>query len=147
MSLQPNNEYSMLTKIINPELVTKFKDWQKEYKQFVIIAHTNPDGDAIGCAYALAYALRKCGKASFCVLDEGTQKPGRWDLDFRSVVVFGRVAFVEERERIYAVARALSRKFTDDEAYIEAEVARSGPGTCVFCLIPEHMTGKLVNES
>ena len=55
--------------------------------------------------------------------------------------------FVEERERIYAVARALSRKFTDDEAYIEAEVARSGPGTCVFCLIPEHMTGKLVNES
>jgi nitroimidazol reductase NimA-like FMN-containing flavoprotein (pyridoxamine 5'-phosphate oxidase superfamily) len=92
-------------------------------------------------------ALRKCGKASFCVLDEGTQKPGRWDLDFRSVVVFGRVAFVEERERIYAVARALSRKFTDDEAYIEAEVARSGPGTCVFCLIPEHMTGKLVNES
>ena len=54
---------------------------------------------------------------------------------------------VGQKDAISAVARALSRKFTDDEAYIEAEVARSGPGTCVFCLIPEHMTGKLVNDS
>ena len=92
-------------------------------------------------------ALRKHGKASFCVMDGGFRKPGEWALNIRSVVVFGRVEFVEDRERIYAIARALSRKFTDDEAYIEAEVARSGPGTCVFCLVPEHMTGKIVNES
>ena len=92
-------------------------------------------------------ALRNCGKASFCCMDGGFRKPGEWALNIRSVVVFGRVEFVEDRERSYAIARALSRKFTDDEAYIEAEIARSGPGTCVFCLIPEHMTGKLVNES
>ena len=92
-------------------------------------------------------ALRKHGKASFCVMDGGFRKPGEWALNIRSVVVFGRVEFVEDREQIYAIARALSRKFTDDEAYIEAEVARSGPGTCVFCLVPEHMTGKIVNES
>jgi nitroimidazol reductase NimA-like FMN-containing flavoprotein (pyridoxamine 5'-phosphate oxidase superfamily) len=92
-------------------------------------------------------ALRKHGKASFCVMDEGFRKPGEWALNIRSVVVFGRVEFVEDRDRIYAIARALSRKFTDDEAYIEAEIARSGPGTCVFCLIPEHVTGKIVNES
>jgi nitroimidazol reductase NimA-like FMN-containing flavoprotein (pyridoxamine 5'-phosphate oxidase superfamily) len=80
-------------------------------------------------------------------MDGGFRKPGEWALNISSVVVFGRVEFVEDRERIYAIARALSRKFTDDEAYIEAEVARSGPGTCVFCLVPEHMTGKIVNES
>ncbi len=92
-------------------------------------------------------ALRTCAKASFCCMDGGFREPGRWALNIRSVVVFGRVEFVEDRERSYAVARALSRKFTDDEAYIEAEIARSGPGTCVFCLIPEHMSGKIVNES
>ncbi len=57
----------MLTKIINPELVTKFKDWQKEYKQFVIIAHTNPDGDAIGSSLALYHYLKYLRK-NVCVI-------------------------------------------------------------------------------
>ena len=92
-------------------------------------------------------AMAREPKASFCVYDRGYRREGEWALNIRSVVVFGRVEFVEDRERIYAIARALSRKFTDDEAYIEAEVARSGPGTCVFCLVPEHMTGKIVNEA
>jgi hypothetical protein len=45
------------------------------------------------------------------------------------------------------LSRRLSRKFTGDEDYIEAEIARSGPGAVMFCLIPEHISGKLVNES
>jgi hypothetical protein len=57
------------------------------------------------------------------------------------------VEFVEDRERICELSRRLSRKFTDDEAYIENEIARSAPGTVMFCLIPEHISGKLVNES
>ena len=54
---------------------------------------------------------------------------------------------VEDTARIYEIARRLSRKFTDDENYIEQEIARSGPGTLMFALNIEHMTGKLVNES
>ena len=92
-------------------------------------------------------ALRRCPKASFCVMDGGFRREGEWALNIRSVVVFGRVEFLENRERIYAAARALSRKFTEDENYIEEEIARYGPATCVFCLIPEHMTGKIVNEA
>ena len=44
-------------------------------------------------------------------------------------------------------ARQLSYKFTNDEAYIEHEIKHSGPGTLMFALTVEHMTGKLVNES
>lgn len=92
-------------------------------------------------------ALRTCEKASFCVYDRGFRREGEWALNVKSVIVFGRIEVVEDRERVYELARRLSRKFTDDEAYIDAEIARSGPATLMFALIPEHITGKLVNES
>ena len=92
-------------------------------------------------------ALRQHDKASFCVYDSGFRREGEWALNIRSVIVFGRVEFIEDQDRIYEISRRLSRKFTDDEAYIEAEIRRYGPGTLLFALVPEHMTGKLVNES
>lgn len=92
-------------------------------------------------------ALRRCGKASFCVYDEGFRREGEWALNIKSVIVFGQVEFVEEREKVYEMSRRLSRKFTSDEGYIEHEIANSGPGTLMFALVPEHMTGKIVNEA
>ena len=92
-------------------------------------------------------ALRRHGKASFCVYDEGFRREGEWALNIRSVIVFGRIEFIEDRETIYWIAERLSRKFTDDEAHIRHELEHSGPGTLMFALVPEHMTGKLVNES
>ncbi len=92
-------------------------------------------------------AIRRHGKASFCVYDQGFRKEGQWALNIKSVIVFGHIEIVKDRDRIYDIARQLSRKFTDDAAYIEREIRTSGPGTLMFALIPEHMTGKLVNES
>ena len=45
------------------------------------------------------------------------------------------------------MCRRLSRKFLTDEQAIEDEVRRAGPRTALFELVPEHMTGKLVNEA
>lgn len=92
-------------------------------------------------------ALRRCDKASFCVYDEGYREEGDWALHIKSVIVFGRVEFIEDRETIYRLSAELSRKFTQDEAYIQGELDRSGPRTLMFALVPEHMTGKLVKES
>ena len=92
-------------------------------------------------------AIRRHDKASFCVYDAGFRKEGDWALNIKSVIVFGRIELIENRETIYEIARALSRKFTDDAAYIEREIARSGPATLMFALRPEHICGKLVNES
>ncbi len=92
-------------------------------------------------------AVKRCDKASFCVYDEGFRKEGEWALNIRSVIVFGRIEMVEDQAKAMEMARRLSRKFADDEAYIDREIARSGPHTLVFALVPEYMTGKLVNES
>ena len=92
-------------------------------------------------------AYRRHDKASFCVYDQGVLKEGDWGLWFRSVIVFGRIEVVEDREKIYEIARALSHKFTQDDVYIEEEIAHSGPRTEMFALVPEHITGKLVHES
>lgn len=91
-------------------------------------------------------ALLRCDKASFCVYDQGFKKPGDWALNIKSVIVFGRLKVVEDHEKALDISRRLSHKFTSDEQYIEDEVVRSGPGVLVFELIPEYMTGKIVNE-
>ena len=92
-------------------------------------------------------AMRKHDKASFCVYDEGFRKEGEWALNIRSVIVFGRIEFIEDREKIYQIARELSYKFTLDNGYIQHELDNAGPRTLMFALVPEHITGKLVNES
>ena len=92
-------------------------------------------------------ALRKDPKASFCVMDGGVRNEGEWFLRFQSVIVFGHVEFIEDQEKTYEISRRLSRKFTQDEAFIEETVHRAGPRTLLFALVPEHMTGKRVKES
>ena len=72
---------------------------------------------------------------------------GRKGHKIDAIIVFGRIEFIEDKEKIYEIARRLSYKFTDDEEYIEREIVRSGPGTLMFALVPEHITGKLVNEA
>ena len=92
-------------------------------------------------------AVMRHDKASFCVYDEGFCRPGEWALNIKSVIVFGRIKVVEDRETIYRISAELSRKFTDDEDYIKKEIESSGPGTFMFTLVPEHITGKIVNEA
>ncbi len=92
-------------------------------------------------------AITACDKVSYCVMDEGWRKEGEWALNIRSVIVFGRIEMVEDQETIYRIARQLSYKFTNDEQYINREITRSGPRTLMFALVPEHMTGKIVNEA
>ena len=92
-------------------------------------------------------AIKRCDKASFCAYDQGFRREGEWALNIRSVIVFGRIEIIEDTEKVYEISRRLSRKFTDDEAYIEHEIVKSGPRTLMFALVPEHMTGKLVNEA
>ena len=101
--------------------------------------HSGPAGHKVD-------AVRRCGKASFCVYDGGFRREGEWALNIRSVIVFGRIEPVEDRERLYEIARRLSRKFTDDGEFIEKQVTTFGPRTFMFRLVPEHMTGRLVHE-
>ena len=92
-------------------------------------------------------SFRKDPRASYCVFDKGTLSEDGWSLDFKSVIVFGRIEEISDRDRIYDIARKLSLRFTDDVSYIDEEIERAGPRTLMFVLKPEHITGKRVNES
>ncbi len=92
-------------------------------------------------------ALKKCNKVSYCVMDEGFRKEGEWALNINSVIVFGRIEFVTDNEKAKLIGENLCRKFTDDEEYIQHEIINALPRAQCLELIPEHITGKLVNES
>ena len=92
-------------------------------------------------------AIKNHDKVSFCVYDSGYRKEGDWALNIKSVIVFGRMSIVEDKELALNSIRALSHKFTSDDEYIEEDIVRNGNIVVCLCLTPEHITGKLVNES
>ena len=110
------------------------------YHNGVIYFHSARTGHKID-------AIDRDDKASFCVVDQSDLVPEKFATAYWSVIVFGRIEVIEDREKIYEISRLLSYKFTQDEAYIDREIQKSGPGTLLLALTPEHMTGKLVNEA
>ena len=92
-------------------------------------------------------AICACDKASYCVYDSGFRREGEWALNIKSVIVFGRIRFIQDHQEALEICRKLSYKYTSDTEYIESEILRSGARVLVFALEPEHITGKLVNES
>ena len=92
-------------------------------------------------------AVKACDKVSYCVFDEGYRNEGEWALNIKSVIVFGRVRVLDDHEQGLRMAELLAEKFTDDRAYIDHELNHSGPRMACLEITPEHMTGKLVNES
>ena len=95
-------------------------------------------------------SLKRDPRVSFTVIDDGIHETDRepaWAWTFRSVIVFGRVEFVEDREKALEICRDLMRRFTKDEPYIEDEIRKSGAAVQVFALVPEHITGKRVHEA
>ena len=80
-------------------------------------------------------------------MDQGFRREGEWALNIKSVIVFGQIEILTDHEKAIDITRRLSLKYTADIDFIEREILESGKNTLVFRLIPEHITGKLVNES
>ena len=92
-------------------------------------------------------ALKRCDKVSFCVYDGGYREEGDWALNIKSVIIFGRIKFIEDLDAAVEISRKLSLKFTDDLGYIDGEIEKYAKATLCLELVPEHICGKLVKES
>ncbi|MBQ6381658.1 MAG: pyridoxamine 5'-phosphate oxidase family protein [Clostridia bacterium] len=92
-------------------------------------------------------AIKACDKVCYTVFDKGYRKEGEWALNVKSVVVFGKISLVKDEEKAKEICTALCRKFTDDEQYLAHELKTAFPRVQCLALMPEHMTGKFVNES
>jgi phosphoesterase RecJ-like protein len=64
----------MMTTAADPALARIVESIQ-ERKRFVIVSHARPDGDAIGSALAMAYALRVLGKQARVVSKDPAPEP------------------------------------------------------------------------
>ena len=91
-------------------------------------------------------AITSDPKVCYTVYDKGFLKDGDWALNISSVVVFGKIHVVEDREKVIKMVRKLGRKYYPTDAEVEAELAKSGHRVCCLELTIDHMTGKLVNE-
>lgn len=93
-------------------------------------------------------ALKKDNRVSFCVYDKGYLKEGKVGLNINSVVIFGKIRFIDDRETVIRETRALGMKYLPEDL-VEKDVKKyAETGTLqILELTIDHMTGKLVNES
>lgn len=102
--------------------------------------HSAPEGHKLD-------AMAACSKASFCCYDEGYREDGDWALNIRSVIVFGQIQPVPEEDLRRLVMEQFVRKYTQEEAYVQRMLQQFLAKAVLFRLVPDHITGKLVNES
>lgn len=92
-------------------------------------------------------ALRKHDKVSFCCFDQGYRNEGDWAYNVKSVIVFGKIEFVDDAAVLNDIVTELCHKFTQDEEYIKNEIKLHGHSTLLMRLKVEHICGKFVTES
>ena len=92
-------------------------------------------------------ALMKDARVCFCTYDKGYRLPDNWPLYIKSVIVFGRIRVVEDRDRIADITTRLSYKFIQDDEHIKSEIEKYIDATLLLELTPDHLCGKLVEES
>lgn len=89
-------------------------------------------------------ALRRERRASFCVIDQDQVIPEKYTTAYRSVIVFGTVRIVEDKEELRSAAEKLGRKYypggTAEE--LEREISGFLGQMYILEMTVEHMTGK-----
>ncbi len=91
-------------------------------------------------------AVKACGKASFCVLDKGVKSDADRSYYFNSVICFGRVKILSEKNEILKKAKLLGMKYYPDEKEVDEEVKKFENRVCVLEMTIEHMSGKHIHE-
>ena len=88
-------------------------------------------------------AIRKCDKASFCVIDRDDIQPEKYTTFFRSVIAFGRIHIIEDEMEKLETARMLGNRYhpNDDEA-LQKEIEKGLSRMVAIRFDIEHLTGK-----
>lgn len=89
-------------------------------------------------------ALRRCPRASFCVIDQDQVVPLERTTYFRSVIAFGALRVLEDEAEKRAAIESLALRYSAEDAPENraASIARSWNVLAMLELSIEHMTGK-----
>ena len=88
-------------------------------------------------------AIRKCDKASFCVIEQDDVQPEKYTTFFRSVIAFGRIHIIEDEHEKLETARMLGNRYNPnhDEA-LQKEIEGGLSRMLMIRFDIEHLTGK-----
>ena len=72
-------------------------------------------------------AIKKYSKASYCLVDKGTKNNDEWWYTFKSVIVFGKIRILNDKNEKIDKLRHLGNKFFPTPEDTENEIKRSVP--------------------
>lgn len=120
-----------------------------DYPYAVPMSHVYVDGKIYFHGATIGHkrdAIKKDSKASFCVMDKGLKQKDEWWYTFKSVIVFGNIAIIEDRDEKIDKLTYLGNKFFPSQKDTEDEIDRLLNVCEVYELTPDHITGKIVKE-
>ena len=93
-------------------------------------------------------AIRRCEKASFCVVAADDVVPEAYTTRYKSVIVFGRIHILEDEAQIREAISKLALKYypADSSAHRLEMIRREWAPLCMMEMTVDHMTGKQAKE-
>ena len=92
-------------------------------------------------------SIKKHNKVSLAVYNQGYKNEGEWFYNVKSVVVFGKIAVIEDKDVVVDISTKLCHKFGVSQDHIDDEIKNHLHRTILLELTPEHISGKYVKES
>jgi hypothetical protein len=91
-------------------------------------------------------AVKNHSKVSYCVMNQGVKEPDSWWYTFKSVIVFGQIRTLSDKDDKIDKLNCLGDKFFPTHEETVDEINRLLDKTEVFEITIEHMSGKIVKE-
>ena len=92
-------------------------------------------------------AVKNHEKGSYCVMDEGVLNDDGWSYTFRSVIVFGKITTLADKDEKIDRLTYLGDKFFPTHEETVKEINRLIDKTEVFEISIDYMSGKIVEEN
>lgn len=89
-------------------------------------------------------AIKRCGKASLCVVASDDVVPLEYTTRYRSVIVFGTLSIISEEERKMEDILLLARKYAPDDSaeHRQEEIIKSWKNFCIIEMSIDCLSGK-----
>ena len=112
-----------------------------DYPYAVPISYVYADGRLY--FHSALSGLRKCDKASFCVIAQDEVHPEKYTTFFRSVIAFGRIHIIEDEAEKLATARIFGNRYNPNQEEALQKELESGLSRMLMIRFDiEHLTGK-----
>ena len=92
-------------------------------------------------------AINNCSKATFCIIDKDDVQPEKYTTFYKSVIAFGNVEIVNDKEEMLFAIKELGEKYyPNHNNELQAEIEKYNSAFLIIKFEIEHTTGKQAKE-